>query len=98
MFILGSWGLDKKTLTLKANGGLPYGTQIPWTLNPTGTAQVTFPKFSSASGQELPTVTGGFTTAAFLPPPTPPTVIEVSPTNGATAVGRGVCRAIGKGC
>src|SRR5689334_18403384 len=32
----GTWGADKKTLTFKPSGALPFSTVVSWTLNPPG--------------------------------------------------------------
>jgi hypothetical protein len=71
----GKWSTDKRTLTVKTTSGWPYGTNVVWTLNPPPTPGVTTgPRFKSATGQELATVSGSFTTAA--PPPPPPQLIS----------------------
>jgi hypothetical protein len=85
IFASGSWAADKRTLTLKPSQSFPYETNVIWTLNPTGTTSL--PRFSSASGQLLATVSGSFTTQAPPPPPPPPpALLSVTPTNGAVGV------------
>jgi hypothetical protein len=84
LFFNGTWATDKRTLTFKSNRGMPYDTIVSWTLNPVGGTN--FPQFSSASGELLPTVSGNFRTAAYVPPIPPPKAISISPTNGAREI------------
>jgi hypothetical protein len=80
----GSWGRDLRTLTFKASRGLPYGTNISWTLNPTN--QNALQPLTSAAGQPFATVSGSFRTAAYVPPPPIPKLVSVTPTNRATEI------------
>lgn len=83
--VSGSWGADKRTLTLKCSPGWPYQTNITWTLNPpTNGATTVFPQFAGTNKLLLATVSGSFTTAP--PPPPLPKIISVSPTNRAVEV------------
>jgi len=80
----GSWGTDRRTLTLRSNAGLPFNTNILWTLNPPAGTNFTYPPLSSASSQAVATVSGSFSTAP--PPPPPPKLASVTPPNNATNV------------
>ena len=86
--VSGSWGTDKRTLTLKCTKAWPFATNISWTLNPpTNGTLPSFSPFASVSNQILATVSGSFTTAPPPPPPPPvPKLISITPTNGAAEV------------
>ncbi len=56
----GSWGADRRTLTIKLSGPIPLNTTVSWTLNPAGAAA----PLKSATGQPLETVTGNYKIAS----------------------------------
>jgi len=84
--INGSWGADKRTLTITIGvSGWPYTSNIVWTLNPpTNGGLVISSPFSGTNGVAFPTVSGSFKVAAQPPPP--PKIAFVTPTNNATEV------------
>src|SRR5947207_5383647 len=60
LLLSGSWGADRRTLTIKPSGPIPLNTTVTWTLNPAG---ATVP-LKSATGQPLETVTGNYKIAS----------------------------------
>ena len=64
--VVGSWGDDKRTLTVQLGFGVwPLNVTIAWTLNPAGVNP--FLQIKAADGTPLPTVSGSFTTGAGAP-------------------------------
>ncbi|HAB17669.1 MAG TPA: Ig-like domain-containing protein [Verrucomicrobiota bacterium] len=79
---IGTWGTDKRTLTIKPGGGFgvwPINVAITWKLNPPGLNP--FFQIKSAAGVALESVSGNFTTGLGAP-----ALGSVSPTNGATSI------------
>jgi len=60
LLLSGSWGADRRTLTIKPSGPIPLDTTVTWTLNPAG---ATVP-LKSATGQPLQTATGNYKIAS----------------------------------
>jgi hypothetical protein len=56
-YLGGSWGADKRTLTLPCSGLLPLGVSVSWGLNPPGVAN----PFRNSAGIPLDRVLGSFT-------------------------------------
>jgi hypothetical protein len=56
-YLGGSWGADKRTLTLQCSGVMPLGITVGWSLSPPG---VTNP-FRNTAGEPLASVSGSFT-------------------------------------
>ncbi len=76
----GTWGADKRTMTIKPALPLPYAT-FTWTLNPP--TQFPFIRIKSAAGVDVATVSGTFTTGIAT---TTPHLGSSVPFNGATDV------------
>lgn len=77
---LGTWGDDNRTLTLQPTfGPWPLNVTITWTLNPSGVNP--FLALKSASGTQLATVSGSFSTGVGAP-----VLGSVSPGENAQAV------------
>ncbi|MFO1459023.1 MAG: Ig-like domain-containing protein [Verrucomicrobiota bacterium] len=78
--VLGSWGDDKRTLTLQLFTGVwPLNVTVAWTLNPAGVNP--FFQIKGSDGTPLPTVSGSFTTGAGAP-----ALGSVFPTDGDESV------------
>ncbi|MCW5550811.1 MAG: Ig-like domain-containing protein [Verrucomicrobiae bacterium] len=84
VFFTGSWGLDKRTLTLQSAAALPFNTTISWTLNPPG--GTLFSPLASAANEPVETVSGSFQTGANVAAGPAPKVESVIPANGAVNV------------
>lgn len=76
---LGTWAVDKRTLTLQPSFGPWPLTTITWTLNPAGVNP--FLAVKSASGTALATVSGSFSTGQGAP-----VLGSVSPADNSQAV------------
>lgn len=61
--VVGTWGADRKTLTVDPVFALPLNVTVSWQLNPVGTL---FP-IKSTAGVSLANVTGSFTTGLGAP-------------------------------
>lgn len=84
VFFTGSWGVDKRTITLQSSAALPFNTTITWTLNPPG--GTLFPPLASATKEPVQTVSGSFQTGVNAAAGPAPKVESVTPANGAADV------------
>jgi len=79
--MFGTWGADKRTLTIKPALTVPLNITVQWTLNPAGGFDFLF--YKSATGVRLATVSGSYSTdlASVVPK-----LGSSGPADGATAV------------